>query len=190
MRTRVSALVLAGLISLASCGGSSGDTAKPVPTAGPETGDLLVRGVVTRDDKPVAKAKVWLDLWPEDEDAEVGEIIDLWSSKAVTTDSDGRYGLRLDPQHLTSTYFNGDYLNFDLHVFSSGKSATWSSTVTLIERQLWRSDEQSLPGDPVVAMSLDLGKPSITITNSNGDREKGELTLFDLPESAVPTKAG
>jgi hypothetical protein len=186
MRLRLGAFLTACLIGLAGCTGGSDDAPKPVATAGPDTGDLMVHGVVTRNDKPVRDAKVWFELWPEPDDTKDGEVVDLWTSRSVTTDGDGRYALRLDPDTLTSRYFGGTFLNFDIHFYRDGKDAMWGSTVHLVRDKVWRSDEEALVGDPVLAMSIDLKASKITLTDSRGDSETSEIQIAALPPGVVP----
>ena len=147
----------------------------------------MVHGTITKHGKPLAGVKVWFQLWPvNDGNIEEGEAIDMWDSTPVTTDGDGRYALRLDPDELTSAYFGGDFLNFDLNMYTDGKGAMWASTVNLIQHKVWRTYEQSLVGDPVLTMSADLGISKITLVDSMGDRETGDLPLMAMPSGFVP----
>ena len=147
----------------------------------------MVHGTITTHGKPLTGVKVWFQLWPENaDDIKEGESVDMWDSTPVTTDADGRYALRLDPDELTSAYFGGDFLNFDLNMYTDGKGATWGSTVSLVQREVWRTDEQSLVGDPVLTMSADVGTSKITLVDSRGDRETGDLTMMAMPPGFVP----
>ena len=179
MRLRLGTLLTACLIGLSGCAGGGDEAQKAVTTAGPDSGDLMVHGVVSRNHKPVRDAEVWFELMPENlDDVKEGEAIDMWGSKHVRTDREGRYALRLDPDTLTSKYFSDDYLNFDLYLTHDGQMADWSSTVFLIRDEVWRSDEQALVGDPALKMSLDVGTSKITLTDSRGDSETSDLPLM------------
>lgn len=155
-------------------------------TAGPETGDVLVRGVAVRDEKPVAGAQVWVALYPIDDDAAVGETVDVWTSESVSTDAEGAYAVAVDPDQLTSKYYDGDFLNFTINVSEQGDLATWNSTVWPV-RGVWRSDERARVADPVLAIDFDLAAPSVVLTDSFGESEQSKLPLMeDVPTGAVP----
>jgi hypothetical protein len=189
----VSALALAlALLGLAGCGGSDGSdgrsepTSEEVVTQGPGTGDLLVVGTVSRDGKPVEDAEVWLSLWPDPDDTPVGEAVDTLETDVVHTDGSGRYAVRLDPDHLTSRYFpaDHDFLNFELCLWDGGHMAQWSSTVSRVGDRAWRTEGARI-GDPVYDMSFDLGRPTVTTTDSLGETATAELSLFDITEDAA-----
>lgn len=181
MSRRFLAVLIIGALCLAACNDDAPQerTARPLVTAGPDTASLFVHGVVTRGKDPVAGASVVYTLLPEDDDTKPGGIVDTVESKPVKTDADGHYALTIDPDRLTSRYFSGNYLNFDFAVYEGGTSASWGSTVWLVDDRVWRSDEQALVGDPVLTMSLDLTKRKITTFNSLGERESHDLPVFD-----------
>lgn len=189
MRSRpyvIGMLFVAVVWLLAACGGDA-EHRQPAITSGPTSGTLVVHGVVNQGGKPLSGAKVWLTLWPEDTDeVKEGETVDTRDSKPVTTDDDGRYALSLDPDTLTSRYFDGELLNFDITVFDKNKAGSWGSTVWLVDRRVWRSDETALVGDNVLRMNFDLGKPGITTIDSHGERESAELPMGDAPAVMVP----
>ncbi|MEV7396015.1 hypothetical protein [Aeromicrobium sp. NPDC092404] len=186
LKARTIGLLLASATSLlAACGGEDKPD-KPVATAGPGTGTMVVQGIVKHEGEPLAGAKVWLTLWPDDAgEVEEGGTVDTRDSKPITTDDRGHYALRLDPDTLTSAYFDGESLNFDITVFNKNKAASWGSTVWLVDRRVWRS-EAALVGDSVLRMNFDLGKESITTVDSRGDREAAELPIGDAPSVLVP----
>lgn len=187
IRTLCLPLTLLGAVALSSC--SAEDTAETAPevtqlvTSGPGTGDLLVHGVVSRDGAPQPGVEVVVSLWPETDDLEVGDAVDMWTTDPVETDEDGRYGVRVDPDELSSRYFPAgrDHLNFDVRVSSDARFTTWSTTAWLLEDSgVWRS-ERSRPGDEVIDLSFDLGEETVTLTDSQGRSDTDESTLFPVP---------
>ena len=185
IRTLCLPLTLLGVVALTSC--SDEDTAEaevtqPV-TSGPGSGDLLVHGVVSRDGAPQPGAEVVVSLWSETDDLEVGDAVDTWTTDPVETDQDGRYGVRVDPDELSSRYFpvGQDFLNFDVLVSSDAGSTTWSTTAWLLEDSgVWRS-ERSRPGDEVIDLSFDLGEETVSLTDSQGRSDTDESPLFPMP---------
>lgn len=187
IRTLCVPLTLLGVVALSSC--STEDPADAAPevaelvTSGPGSGDLLVHGVVSRDGAPQPGVEVVVSLWPETDDLEVGDAVDMWSTDPVETDEDGRYGVRVDPQELSSRYFPAgrEFLNFDVLVSSDARSTTWSTTAWLLEDSgVWRS-EGSRPGDEVIDLTFDLGEETVTLTDSQGRSDTDASPLFPLP---------
>lgn len=186
MRVRSGAAALAaGLLLPMGC--TADDSGQPAgaprepATSGPDSAQLLVHGTVTRGDAPVAGARLMLTLAPEDlSHGEPGETTHAYDGEPVETDEAGRYAITLDPDELSSRYFNGDYLNFDVNLFVDDQVATWSSTVWLERHAYWRSDDRALVGDPVMDMSFDLDAPTITVTDSYGKEDDSELPVFRL----------
>lgn len=169
--------LLAVLVTLAGCGGNG--NVEAFATSGPETGAVLVHGVIKNDGKPLSGAQIGLTLFPEDNDAPAGPI-DTYDPKPVVTGSDGRFALRLDPEKLTSEYYNGDFLNYDINVFSDDKMGSWSSTVYLIDERVWRSAERARIADNALKMNFDLGKQTIVTTDSLGERETTEWLVSSM----------
>lgn len=156
--------------------------ADDIATSGPETGTILVYGVVKKDGKPVVGAKVWLSLWPKSEVlAEMDEdesFTDYLPSKAVRTTPEGKYALRLDPDELSSRFFNGEFLNFDVEVRDGDAAGRWGSTGHLIDERFWRSDEGTRVADPLRRMDFDFGKKTVVMTDSFGEKETSEWTAL------------
>jgi hypothetical protein len=151
-------------------------------TSGRDSAHLLVHGTVTRGDEPVAGARLALTLTPEDlAEIEVGESVESFDAAQVETDEDGRYAIELDPAELSSQYFNGDYLNFDINVLADDELGLWSSTVWLERNEYWRSDDRALPGDEVMDLSFDLVGPTVVLTDSYGETETNDLPVLDAP---------
>lgn len=183
IRTLCLPLTLIAVMTLSSCtsqdaADASPDVAEPV-TSGPGSGDLLVHGVVSRDGEPQPGVEVVVSLWPETDDIEVGDTVDMWTTDPVETDQDGSYGIRVDADELSSRYFpvGQDFLNFDVMISDETLFMTWGSTAWLLEDSgVWRS-ERSRPGDEAIELSFDLGDEEVTLTDSQGRSETHESTL-------------
>lgn len=190
MRVRpMMAGVAAALLLPMGCTADDTDPAAATPqapaTAGPDSEHLVVNGTVTRGDSPVAGATMTLTLWPEDvSDVKVGEAVDTVDVAEATTDGDGRYVLTVDPAELSSRYFNGEVLNFEIYLSVDDQLALWSSPVWLVDEDYWRSDDRALVGDTVMDISYELDGPSILLTDSFGDTTTDELTMMDARPSA------
>jgi hypothetical protein len=192
MRMRTAATALAsGLLVLAGC---TGDESDPPPesstaraTAGPDSEHLLIHGTVSRGDEPMAGAQVWLTLFPEDtSDADVGDVIDTFETPPVETDDEGGYAIELDPDQLSSRYFNGEFLNYDVGIVVDGEWGSWGSTVSLRGTDYWRSDERARVGDSAVEVSFDFDGPTIMLTDSYGETEANDLPTGSAPPGIVP----
>lgn len=177
MRLVALTTILAATPVLASCGSSD----EPRATFGKGSETVLVHGIIEENGKPVQDAKVWLTLWPDDDDTPIGGIIDTKDYAPATTDDDGKYVLRLDPDELKSRYFNGDFLNFDISVSHEGRLGGWGSTVYLVDKRFWRHDEEDRIADDVHEIDFDLGKrPSVTLETLDAP-DRHELTLTPAP---------
>ena len=187
MRARSLAVGLAAGMLLLGCaaddadpGTSSSTLEDSVPaTSGPDSEHLLVSGVVSRDGEPVAGSTVSVVLWPEDtSEIKVGEVVDTLEAAVTEADEEGTFTLLLDPDELSSKYFNGSFLNFDLTVLTRDRDfATWGSTVWLVRDEYWRSDERALVGDAAAEISVALAGPTITLTDSFGEDESSEPSV-------------
>jgi hypothetical protein len=185
MRGRAAAAA-AGLLVLAGCDADgSAPESDPTParsTAGPDSEHVLVTGQVTRGDDPVAGVELSLALFPDDQsDVEVGDEIELHQTPAVATGEDGEYAIVLDPDVLSSRYFNGKFLNFDLQFAADEELGVWSATAWLTRHDYWRSDDRALVGDAPMDISIDLDGPELTLTDSYGESEASDLTLMGGP---------
>ncbi|WP_323793741.1 hypothetical protein, partial [Nocardioides sp.] len=111
MRVRLVLTALLAALALAGCSADDGQ-AGPTPgrdTAGPQSDGVLLHGTVTRGGEPVAGASVSASLFPDDtSEIEIGESVELLEAAQAETDSSGHYVLEVDPDELSSTYFNGD----------------------------------------------------------------------------------
>lgn len=189
MRVRTGLALAFAVVALAGCSDEETDAgdgpgASPsrgaLATAGPETAHLLLHGTVTHGDEPVPGAEVWLSLFPEDtSDVEVGEVVDTLETEPVETDDDGGFVIEVDPDTLSSTYFNATFLNYDVMLRADDELATWSSTAWLVREDHWRSDERARVGDAVTRMDFDLAAPTLTLTDSYGEPETDELPLAE-----------
>lgn len=152
----------------------------PVATSGPDTGDVFVHGRVLRDGNPVSDASVSAMVSPEDDDTEVGEVVDTLDVPEVRTDEDGRYALRLDPAEVPGKYVGSSgYVNFELLVDDREVMAIWNTTVWLVGNDsVWRSDEQDRTGDSVLELSVDLTDETVTQVDSSGERTREPLPVW------------
>lgn len=151
-------------------------------TSGPETGDLFVHGTVRRGGTAVRDAEVAVSLFPEEEDAPVGEVVDTFDAEPAVTDAHGEWAVRLDPETIPSRYFpaDHDFLNFDLMVRDEARFAMCSTTLWLVgERGVWRT-EGSRTGDALMVIELDLESETITITDSQGHPSTSTLVASDV----------
>jgi hypothetical protein len=180
------ALALAGgaaLSALTACTSDTHDPAQaapspPLATAGPKTRDLFLTGTVRRGDERVRGAQVYVEL-ASTEDVKDGHVVPTWDTKCVTTDADGRYSVRLDPDEIPGKFFEAvDTLNFDLDVIVGKHFASWGSTLYLVGRpQVWRSEEARV-GDTVMDMSLDFSSRRVTTTDSDGHKTREHFLLM------------
>ncbi len=176
-RRLTSAALTAATLVLAGCGSDGSPTS--VATAGPDTGTVALHGVVSMNGKPLRGASVVATLWPEDtSDVAEGETVDTRDLPTITTDGDGAYVLRIDPDRLTSRYFGGDFLNVDLSFTTKKVMSSWSTTVDLVDDRVWRSTERARVGDSVLRLDADLGRRTVTTTSSLGEKEKSELLVY------------
>jgi hypothetical protein len=173
--------VATAMVCLTGCSGSDGaatTTKTARATAGPDTGTTAVRGTISEDGEPLGGVTVLASLFPEDDDTPVGGTVDTLELPTATTDDEGRYVLRIDPDDLSSTYFDGEYLNVDLRLFTRASVGSWSTTVFLVDGRVWRSDEGSRVGDAVLRLDADLGRGTVTTTDSLGKEETSRLPVL------------
>lgn len=150
-------------------------------TAGPRTGDLFATGTVRDENGPVRGASVSVVLWPESDDAVVGERVELWSTLPVSSDARGRWWVRLDAATIPDQYLpaSRDYLNFELKLSAGTVSTSWNTTVHRVgAREVWRTDG-GRPDDQVLDVAFDLGAGRITLTSSDGRVETSALAHMD-----------
>jgi hypothetical protein len=182
-------LVAAAVLGLAGCGQGPATPAAAVSRAaaltaaaalaGPTTGDVLVQGTVRRADPSGGPTHVQVALWPQRDDTEVGERVELFQTQPVTVDATGHWVVALDPATVSSTFRAGSpaFVNFDVMVEAGSTSAEWSSTAWLVDDgDVWRS-EGARTGDQVIDVSMDLGTGQVTLTDSLGEAETSPLTL-------------
>lgn len=183
-RVAVTGTVLAlALGALTGCTGEAAEQepAAPAAVAGPDSEHLLLHGTLTRGDEPLADAEVALLLEPENPtDIEVGDTVEYLEAARVTTDERGGYRLDVDPDELRSRYFNGDFLNFTLHVTDGDELLVWHGTGELVRQEFWRSDDRALVGDPALRIDADLDTETLTTTDSLGARTEDEAIVVEL----------
>ena len=185
-------MVAVGLLVLvAGCASEQApERAADLVTSGPDTGDLLLSGIVHDGRSPVADAEADLVIWPADLDGSAeGDIVDTFTTPRARVGADGRFAIHLDPDRIPSRYFSAgaDFVNFDIEVWWGRKTTTWSSTVSLVPgSRVWRTDG-ARSGDPVVDADFDLGSHRIALTSSLGEVEKGSLPVGELPKSGTPS---
>ena len=169
---RATALAVTLLVTavLSSCTtGTTGPTDEPTPGAsavGPGSGDLLVHGVVRRDGEPHAGAEVVVSLWPEPDDTEVGEVVEMLDHRAG---HDG-VGRRLRSQsrpvdELPSRYFpvrSGLPEASTCRSWAMPRFVEWTQHRVAPRRptSVWRS-EGSRPGDAAIEMDVDLADGAV-----------------------------
>jgi hypothetical protein len=154
-------------------------TTAAIALAGPTTGDVLVQGTVRGADPSGGPTHVEVALWPQRDDTEVGERVELFQTQPVTVDAAGHWAVELDPATVSSTFLAGSpaFVNFDVMVEAGSTSAEWSSTAWLVDDgDVWRS-EGARTGDQVIDVSMDLGTGQVTLTDSLGEAETSPLTL-------------
>lgn len=183
-------VVVIALLALPGCGGESAPDGEQAvisrATAGPETGDLLLHGELTRDGKPVTNGKVWVTLLPEDDNLPEGEAVPTWESAVATSDDDGTFAVSVDPEKLTSRFYNGEYLNYEINVLQDDSLASWNTTAWLVAEGVWRSDPDALVGDPILHVAVDVGAPTITLTDSvTGSETSKLLVAHGIPADRV-----
>ena len=146
-----------------------------------------LHGELTRDGAPVADGHVWVSVMADAVDAEVGDTIPTWESAVVSSDDHGRFAVSVDAGDLTSDFFNGEFLNYEINVVHDNDWARWNTTAHLVGDGVWRTGEHSLVGAPVAEASFDLGAPTVTLTDSNGDPETSELpVVLDVGDYVLP----
>ncbi|MGH3362064.1 MAG: hypothetical protein ACRDOM_06360 [Nocardioides sp.] len=157
-------ILTCALVLLTGCSAVQGAVGKPA-VAGIEAGDLFVHGEVLRDGDPVAGAEVSLLI--EDLGA-VGESA-AYDVPSVTTGKDGGYMFEIDPEELPARFVVDDSVTFEVAVADRGSRSAWSSTVWLVgDAAGWRGPGGEL-ADAVPALSFDLGRGSVEVTDSAGE---------------------
>jgi len=184
-------VVVVALLMLTGCAGPSADPSdaevSALATEGPESGNLLLHGELTRDGAPVADGQVWVSVMADAADAEVGEILPMWESEVVSSDDHGRFAVSVDEAELTRGFFNGDFLNYKINVVHDNDWAGWNTSAHLVREGVWRTEEDSAVGDPVAQASFDLSAATLTLTDSDGDSETSELPVVsDVGDSVLP----
>ncbi len=95
-----------------------------------------------------------------------------WSTPAVSTDENGTWALRVDPEDIPEEYLptSHSFLEFDL-VFGDGARLTlWKGTTFLrSDPPLWRTRGAN-PDDAVLRLEVDLDSGDIVATDSVGDK--------------------
>jgi hypothetical protein len=116
--TAVGALV-AGLLAAAS--GPEG--------GGPALGaDALVSGVITRDAQPVAGADV-LVMTEQSDEAQVDDRAELLVAAHVTSDTQGRFAVSLNPADISPEHINPDgWVTVFLRIADATSQVTWVFT--------------------------------------------------------------
>lgn len=180
----LAALTGCGSTVAASGGGTSGTpsvTAVPVPApSGPSTGLTAIQGRVTG--LPAGRrATVHLEIWPLEDDTEVGEAVDMASTPEVTTDAEGRWSVTLDPADLDRKHFSRQrsYVNVDVSVRAGDVGTVWGVPLWFLAADgVWRSDQYATVDDRVVDVAMDLGAGTLTATSSVGERQTQDLLVL------------
>ncbi len=123
-------------------------------------------------------------------DSEVGDTIPTWESAIVSSDDEGRFAVSVDADDLTGDFFNGDFLNYEINIVHDNNWASWHTTAHLVGDGVWRTREDSVEADPAADASIDLGVPTVTLTDSNGDAETDKLPVVpDVGDTMVPAES-
>lgn len=199
LRAVLALAAVAGTSGLAGCapstGAEAGTASRPseVVTSGPPTGDQLLHGRVLTDGAPLAGARVWVEVQPDQATMQGladGEVVDTFTVAAVTTDARGRYVVRLDPDDLPGGYLQEGFVNHEVWFWHDGRATTWSTTAHLLPDGSWRSRGEDLPADPTTAVTVDLARGRVVSVESGGGRTSGEPGTFGVPTDAVPDRTG
>ena len=145
-----------------SAASPAGAAVAAVAPAGPGAGPAAVRAV----------------LWPRDDDAEVGESVELFQTDPVTVDPAGHWAIDLDPATVSTRFLGGSpqFVNVDVMVATGSTSARWSTTAWRgDDGGVWRS-EGATAADRVIDVSMDLEALQITLTDSLGEATTSPLT--------------
>ena len=151
-------LVLSAMTGCSAVQGAVGDTS--------DDEDLFVHGEVLREGQPVSGAEVVLEI--EDVGARGGSA--TYDVAPATTGEDGRYSFEVDPDELPARFMVGEeYATFEVAVTDGVDRSAWSSTGWLLDDAAgWRS-QGGEPDDAVPAVSFDLGRGTVEVTDSAGN---------------------
>lgn len=175
------ALALLGAGLLTGCGaqvseGAAAEAASPSKGESPEqSGPVLVAGTVTRNGDPVSDTPVQLQVWPEQEDTEVGDTVALKTLGPVTTDEDGRYSFALRRKDVPAEYLAGDQVvNYDVGITDPLLSPISTSSEYHPDEQVW-TEVDGKAADGPKRMDFDLGTMTATEPWPDGDRRHWDL---------------
>lgn len=176
------ALVLgAGLLTACGVQVSEGATTGAVaqsPSKGEspaQTGPVLVTGTVTRNGEPVPDTPVQLQLWPEQEDAKVGDAVDLKTLGPVTTDQDGRYTFTLRRKDVPAEYLVGDHVvNYDIGITDPFLWPVGTSSEYVPGGHVW-TEVGGTAADGPKRMDFDLGTMKVTEPSAHGPSQHWDL---------------
>ena len=139
----IMSLLVIGLIGLAFLEARPSGGAKPQPSTDDRGGHApgtLLTGSVTDARGPVAGMQVRVALWPAEDDAEVGEEVDLFSVTPARTDDEGRYAVVLPLEDVPSKYLMmRRVVNLDVWLGDAGV-APLSTSVRYSEAAGWWVD--------------------------------------------------
>jgi len=131
-------------------------------------------GTVTDADGPVADIRIRVSLWPEEDETEVGEEVDLFSVEPVRTDDQGRYVVVMPVADVPARYLlNRRIANFDVWL-DDARVAPLSTSARYSQAAGWwvnvLDDHRERP------KTLDFDLDSMTATEkSAGGRETWPL---------------
>ncbi len=154
----VPALALMAMTGCSAVQGAVGGTS--------DAEDVFVHGEVLREGQPVSGAEVALVI--EDVGARGGSA--TYDVPAATTGEDGRYSFEVDPDELPARFMVGEeYATFEVAVTEGVDRSAWSSTVWLLDDAAGWRDQGGEPDDAVPAVSFDLGRGTVEVTDSAGN---------------------
>ncbi len=172
-------LAVLGAGLLAGCGGQvTGAEPRQTPAAEESpagSGPVLVTGTVTRDGRPVPETPVQVQVWPEQENAEVGDAVALKTLGPVTTDQDGRYTFVLRRQDVPTEYLVGDHIvNYDVGITDPFLIPISTSSEYHPRGRVWTEVDGRVADGPK-SMDFDLGTMTATEPQRHGDRQQWQL---------------
>ena len=179
-------------LCLSGCGGEDpgrvvGAAAPAVagPTAGPQTGDLIVVGTVLDDGEPLAGAEVNLLVYPARPDPTAEGPTASVDVPPTTTGAQGRFSVTLPSAEVPGEYLaplpdGSPRLEFAVVVNDGERVSSFPEIVALVAAgggsagRVWRTPGAT-GADAVLALTFDLGAETITIIGSDGETEMREL---------------
>lgn len=167
----IGSLLLIAVVVLAFLdGGAAGDSRSQPLDEGPSAAvqGTLLTGTVTDADGPVANTRVRVSLWPAEDDAAVGEEVDIFPVKPVRTDEQGRYAVVLPVADVPARYLLSRRIaNFDVWLGDAGV-APLSTSARYSRAAGWWVDVFDDHGAGPKTIDFDLGSMEATERSADG----------------------